>query len=41
MLSLGGIVSSHDRVVLPAGRVVNQMKIYRVRDGLITHDWTA
>jgi hypothetical protein len=34
-------VVSHDRVTLPTGRVMNQMKVYRVRNGQITHDWTA
>lgn len=41
ILALGDLVVSHDRVTLPSGQVVNQMKIYRVRRGLITHDWTA
>ena len=41
ILAFEDFVVSHDRVTLPAGRVMNQMKIYRVRGGLITHDWTA
>ena len=38
---MGDFVVSHDRVTLPTRQVVNQMKIYRLRSGLITHDWTA
>ena len=30
-----------DRLTLPTGQVIHQMKIYRVENGLITHDWTA
>jgi hypothetical protein len=41
LLSFADFVVSRDRVTLPGGRLVHQMKIYRVRDGLITHDWTA
>lgn len=41
ILTVGDLVVSHDRVTLPDGRRVDQIKIYRVREGLITQDWTA
>ena len=41
MPARGDLVVSHDRVVLSVGKIVNEMKIYRVRNGVITPDWTA
>lgn len=39
-LTVGDLVVTHDQVALPNGDLVDQMKTYRVRNGLITHDWT-
>ena len=41
LVAVGDLVVTHDRVTLPTRVVLHQMKIYRLRDGLITHDWTA
>lgn len=29
------------QVVMPTGAVVNQLRVYRVRDGKISHDWSV
>jgi hypothetical protein len=39
--ALGELVVSHDQVALPKGNTLRQLKIYRVRNGTITHDWTV
>lgn len=39
--AVADLVVSQDRVVMPDGAVVNQLKVYRIRDGSITYDWTV
>ena len=39
--TFGDLVVSHDRVVVSNGAVLNQLKVYRIREGRITHDWSV
>jgi hypothetical protein len=39
IFAVGDLVMSRDRATLPTGKVLDEITIYRVRNGLITHDW--
>jgi hypothetical protein len=39
MFAVGELVVSRDRATLPTGKVLEEITIYRVRGGLIQHDW--
>jgi hypothetical protein len=38
-LALGNLVVAREIATLPSGKVVDEMSVYRVENGLIVHDW--
>jgi hypothetical protein len=39
LMTVGDLVVSHDLASLPDGRILDEVSIYRVAAGRITHDW--
>jgi hypothetical protein len=39
MLTVGDLVLSRDVATLDGGRVVDEISVYRIRAGRISHDW--
>jgi hypothetical protein len=38
-VALGNLVVAREVATLPSGKVVDEMSVYRVENGLILHDW--